>query len=428
MTISLCAEYRILHVIASMNPKWGGVCQAVRTTIRGLEENSSIKNEVVSLDATDSSFQQNDPFPSHYIGPSKGPWAYSARLLPWLVENLPRFDVIIIHGLWQYHGYAVRKAVRVLESKIQNSKSTIPRIYVMPHGMLDPYFQREQSRRLKALRNVIYWKLIEHKVVNQAYGMLFTCEEERLLARETFKPYQPKKVFVVGLGVEQPPAQNDAMQQVFYQACPELNGQPYLLFLSRIHPKKGVDLLIRAYAELATSFALNPQSTINHPQSRFPSLVIAGPLDSAYAAEMQALAEQLLPSTLKTENCMLAPSILFPGMLRGDAKWGAFHGCEAFILPSHQENFGIAVVEALACGKAVLISSKVNIWREIVESGAGRAEDDSIEGTMALLRWWMHVGYADHVSMTDSTRCCYADNFSIEQAAMRLATTISLNP
>ncbi len=58
-------------------------------------------------------------------------------------------------------------------------------------------------------------------------------------------------------------------------------------------------------------------------------------------------------------------------MLTGDLKWGAFRAAEAFVLPSHQENFGIAVVEALACGKPVLISDKVNIWREIVEDGAG---------------------------------------------------------
>jgi hypothetical protein len=73
-------------------------------------------------------------------------------------------------------------------------------------------------------------------------------------------------------------------------------------------------------------------------------------------------------------------------MLSGAAKWGALYGCEAFVLPSHQENFGIAVVEALACGKPVLISDQVNIWREIVEDGAGLVEGDAEEGVEKLLR------------------------------------------
>jgi glycosyltransferase involved in cell wall biosynthesis len=85
---------------------------------------------------------------------------------------------------------------------------------------------------------------------------------------------------------------------------------------------------------------------------------------------------------LKTEN---SPRIHLVNMLEGDAKWGAFYGCEAFVLPSHQENFGISVVEALACEKPVLISNMVNIWREIAEDGAGLVEADSVDGAARLL-------------------------------------------
>lgn len=411
---------RVLHVISSMDPRHGGVCQAVRTMVVGLQE-LGVENEVASLDPTGESFLASDPFVTHALGPAKGPWTYSAQLTPWLLQNLSNYDVVIIHGLWLFHGYSVRKALDAL----RRQPKQLPKCYVMPHGMLDPYFQRDPDRRIKALRNWVYWKLIEHKVVNQADGLLFTCEEERLLAREPFKPYRPKKESVVGLGVEDPPEQNDAMQQAFHLACSGLNGQPYLLFLSRIHPKKGVDLLIRAYAELARSFLSNLQSTIDNPQSPFPSLVIAGPLDSAYAAEMQALAEQLLPSSLKTENCKLAPSILFPGMLRGDAKWGAFYGCEAFVLPSHQENFGIAVVEALACGKPVLISNKVNIWREIVADGAGFAGNDDEAGTLEVLGRFLGLSAEQHLDLKQNATSSYKRNFQVTAAAAKMAQVLN---
>jgi glycosyltransferase involved in cell wall biosynthesis len=104
-------------------------------------------------------------------------------------------------------------------------------------------------------------------------------------------------------------------------------------------------------------------------------------------------------------------------MLEGDAKWGALHGCEAFVLPSHQENFGIAVVEALGCGRPVLISDKVNIWREISENGAGLVEEDSVEGTARLLARFA----AGELAGGDAGRFldCFLRRFEIQQAAMK---------
>jgi glycosyltransferase involved in cell wall biosynthesis len=102
-------------------------------------------------------------------------------------------------------------------------------------------------------------------------------------------------------------------------------------------------------------------------------------------------------------------------MLEGDAKWGALHGCAALVLPSHQENFGIVVAEALGCGRPVLISDKVNIWREILEDGAGLVEEDSVEGTARLLRRFA----AGELAGGDAGRFreCFRRRFEIQQAA-----------
>jgi len=472
---------KILRIIGSMAPTSGGPCQGIRNSIPELAKLGQ-SNEVVSLDASDSEFLRQDPFPIHALGPSRGPWAYTPKLLPWLLENLPRFDVVIIHGLWQNHGYAVRKALTTLrKSQLAGSSfdlsssaqlstinpqlstssqpsTSLPRCYVMPHGMLDPYFQREPSRRLKAVRNWIYWKWVESKVVNEADGILFTCEEEQRLARQTFQPYAPKQELNTGYGIAEAPAHTPEMESAFAAACPGLDGQPYLLFLSRIHPKKGVDLLIRAYAALANAAAAaypssssNQPSTVNHQLLQpLPPLVIAGPLDSAYAREMQQLAAELLPPSPpnssssplhsqpstpnsssptinhqpSTINSRQPPQISFPGMLTGDAKWGAFHGCEAFILPSHQENFGIAVVEALACRKPVLISKQVNIWREITAAGGGTAEDNTLEGTTNLLRRWMKRAMTDESPNPIRARGCFEQHYSVRNAAIQLLSAI----
>jgi glycosyltransferase involved in cell wall biosynthesis len=103
-------------------------------------------------------------------------------------------------------------------------------------------------------------------------------------------------------------------------------------------------------------------------------------------------------------------------MLTGTRKWGALSAAEAFVLPSHQENFGIAVVEALACGTPVLISNKINIWREIEADNAGYVENDDLAGTTALLRRWAETNPPVRMAMKASAKDCFGRRFEIERA------------
>lgn len=114
-------------------------------------------------------------------------------------------------------------------------------------------------------------------------------------------------------------------------------------------------------------------------------------------------------------------------MLGGDVKWGAFTAAEAFVLPSHQENFGIAVAEALACGTPVLISNKINIWREIEADGAGLVENDDLAGTASLLKRWVAIPDGSRQTMRENARTCFANRFEIERATDSLLEVIA-NP
>jgi glycosyltransferase involved in cell wall biosynthesis len=105
-------------------------------------------------------------------------------------------------------------------------------------------------------------------------------------------------------------------------------------------------------------------------------------------------------------------------MLDGDSKWGAFYGCEAFVLPSHQENFGISAVEALACDKPVLISNKVNIWREIANDEAGFVEEDTVDGTARLLNRFLVGEITGGVAGRSSD--CFRRHFEIREASRKL--------
>ena len=388
---------KILHVIAGMDPASGGVCKAVRTIISGLS-NFKMYNEVVSLDAPDADYFKNDIFPIHAVGEGKGAWKYNSNLLKWLNENLINFDIVIVHGLWLYPGFAVRKVMVSLKEKGKK----LPKLFVMPHGMLDPYFQVASGRKIKAFRNWVFWKFIEKHLIAEADGILFTCEMEKTLARNTFSHYYPKKELVVGLGIKNPPLFTLNMQDDFFSKTKLAQGEGYFLYLGRIDVKKGIDLLIKAYLNL------EKLNTI------MPALVVAGPgLETKFGQQMKQMAS-------------ISSRIHFTGMLTGDAKWGAYYGCDAFVLPSHQENFGIAVVEAMACGKAVLISNQINIWKEIEKFGASVVCKDTKDDTEKMLDYWIKLSSEKKHAMSLSAKYCFNQSFETDTVTKQLSDAICI--
>lgn len=386
---------KILHVITSMNPKTGGPSQGLRNLNPFIAEKFG-QVEVVCMDEQNENYHLEDKFVIHKVGKGKTSFQYNPKLYNWLVEHLEYYEYVSVHGIWQYHNYAVYKAIKTLK----NNNQRTPKVVIMAHGMLDPYFQKASTRKWKAIRNELVWRLTEKKAINAADALFFTCEEELLLARTTFKGYHPKKETNVGYGIQKPPVFTAEMKTAFEQMCPEVQAKKYWLFISRIDPKKGVDILIDVYNKLVEE---------NHSM---PELVIAGPVESTYAQQM-----------IKKANNN--PHIHFPGMLTEDSKWGAFYGCEAYILPSHQENFGIAIVEAMACRRPVLITKNINIWREI-ETGKGgwileTVNPDSLEQLLLVI-----VKQTDEelFNKGESAYETYSTKFNVEDCAGVFVNTL----
>ncbi len=345
--------------------------------------------ELVTLDDPNSGFVRSFPLAVHALGPSGRGYGYNKRLVPWLIQHAREYDAVIVNGLWQYHSFGAWRALR----------GAGVRYFVFTHGMLDPWFKRTYP--LKHLKKWLYWPWADYKVLRDASGVLFTSEEERLLARRSFWLYSANER-VVAYGTSAPPADSKPLRDAFLAAHPHLQGSRVLLFLSRIHEKKGCDLLIQAFAGVANSDpALH--------------LVIAGPDAEGWVPRLKSLAQDL----------GIANRITWPGMLRDEMKWGAFYTAEAFILPSHQENFGIAVAEALGCGIPVLISDKVNIWREIDTHGAGLIESDSRDGTARLLMRWLAMSSAQRQTMGTRARELFDRQFTVDAMAQSLIAVVS---
>jgi glycosyltransferase involved in cell wall biosynthesis len=260
--------------------------------------------------------------------------------------------------------------------------------------MLDPWFKRTYP--LKHLKKWAYWPWADYRVLRDASAVLFTTEQERLLARQSFWLYKANEL-VVGYGTSAPPPDAERQRQVFLQRFPHLHGQRVLLFLSRIHPKKGVDLMIEAFAAVA------------HLDPRL-QLVIAGPDQVGWQAVLQQRAAAL----------GIAERITWPGMLSGELKWGAFRFAELFCLPSHQENFGIVVAEALACGLPVSIAEPVNISAVVASAGAGLVNADTLAGTTEGLRHWLALSVLEQQQMGIRGEELFRSSFDFSSLARNL--------
>jgi glycosyltransferase involved in cell wall biosynthesis len=367
----------ILHVVSSVNPAFGGVSEFVVTLLRNPPPGDTA--ELVILDAPDSPWLIDLPFRAHALGPVATTYGRTPKLRRWLRENVARFDGVVVHGLWQYCGLAVSKEAHVKP------------YLVFPHGMLDPYFHKISF--FKHAKKWVYWLPVEYWVLRGAHRVVFTSTEESRLALQSFR-LQRWNSAVIPFGTLAPPPDEATQREAFLNLQPRLRSTRFILFLGRIHYKKGCDMLIEAFARIAsTDPALH--------------LVIAGPLDSNLSLDLREIAE----------DRGIAARVHWTGMLSCDAKWGAFRSAEAFILPSHQENFGIAVAEALACGRPVLLSDKINIAHEIASDGAGFVEPDTVEGTECLLRRWVATPSEERAAISARALACFSNRYDMRETA-----------
>ena len=377
---------RILRVISTMTPSAGGPREGLIRSSEALAR-LGCRTEVVTCDSPDAPWLRGLPMTVHALGPHTRRYHFAHRLVPWLKANRDRFDVAIAHGIWNFASVGTWLGWR---------DGRMPYL-VFTHGMLDPYFGAAQPWKWRAKQ--LFWWALEGRVLRDAAAVLFTTEEERRLAAQAFgERYRPR---VVAYGTADIAGDAAAQVAAFRRQVPALADRRFLLVLGRRHPTMGCVLLLRAFAAVASA---DPEL----------DLVIAGPDETGWRPKLEGLAAEF----------GIASRVHFPGPLAGDEKWGAFRACEAFVLPSHQENFGIVVAEAMAAGKPVLITDKVNIWREVEGSGAGLVAPDDLPGITALLERYLATEAAERARMGASARAAFLERFSIAGAASDLMRAI----
>jgi glycosyltransferase involved in cell wall biosynthesis len=321
---------RVLHVITSLNRGAGGPASAVL----GMAKSQADAGLNVTLL---TGFTQNEEPPSPdaigratviRIGPCHGPLARASGMSAQVDRAVANADIIHIHALWEE---ILHQAARAAQRR------RVPYL-ITPHGMLDRWSLR-QSRLKKWL--YLAWRARK----NLRRAAAFHCTSRTEADEVDVLRFGPPTI-VEPLGIDLSEFTNLPPRGQFRAAHANITNNPFIVFLGRVHPGKGVEHLLPALAKMQNKTAI---------------LAVVGPDSENHMAQMQSLATRL----------NIADRVCFTGMLKGPARIAALQDADLFALPSDHENFGVAVVEALAAGTPVLISDHVNIRQEIADAGVG---------------------------------------------------------
>lgn len=325
----------VLHVIPTLDPLAGGTTAAL-AGMATAQAGAGLKAHVVSTFDTPGADTFAPTLEAQgvavtMVGPTHGPLRKHADLPAEMRRLAAECDVLHIHGLWEEPQHQAFLTARQL------GKPAV----LSPHGMLDRW-SLAQSKLKKQM--YMAWRL--KKNLRRVDALHYTTDEE---AQSVGRFGLPGKPIVMPLGLDLHEFDPLPVAGRFRADHPAVGDAPYVLFLSRLHHKKGIELLLPAFRALRES----------HPGHK---LVIAGPADTPeYGASLEALAAEL----------GLSEHVYFPGMLRNEKRIEAMVDGQVFVLPSYQENFGIVVPEAAAAGLPQVVSEHVNLASWVASSDVG---------------------------------------------------------
>lgn len=330
---------RILHVIPSISERSGGPGQAILPMCRALIGNGAdVLLATTNADLNGSSPPKLQTITTHQGVPAiffkkqlGNSFKYSRPFSHWLDQHVQGFDLIHIHAVFNHSCIAAARAAR---------KREIPYV-IRPLGTLTPWALAQKS-----LRKKVFWYGWIERMMRNAAAIHYTTQSEQDAVEESLGLINGS---VVPLGIDLPPIQSPDSGDDLFRNLLSLKNDAYILVLSRLLPTKGIDLLVEAFLSLVRNGLADWR------------LVLAGTGPSDFVASLKG--------AVKTQNA--GGRVLFPGWLSGDVKFSALQGASLLALPSHHENFGLCVLEALAAGVPVLISPQVSLATEIEAAGAG---------------------------------------------------------
>lgn len=342
---------KVLHVISGLDPRGGGTTTALAGMARAQHDQGLdvrvITTHPADFDDTTARQLREHGVEVQLVGPTRTPLALHPRIDPELRRAIAATDIVHIHGLWEQIQHRAARLAQHAQTPY----------LISPHGMLAPW-SLAQSRLKKRLYLVLR---LRHNL-NHAAALHFASEAERDLAQW---PWLAANSLVEPFGIDLDEFTPLPDAGIFREAQPAIGEGPLVLFLGRVHPCKGLEYLIPAMREVTPSNAM---------------LVVAGPDSDGHMRAMRELAR----------SAGVSDRVRFVGMVRGAQRIAALVDADVFCLPSDHENFGVALLEALAAGTPVLVSDQVSIAETIADHGLGEIVPRSPNPIATALTRWLN--------------------------------------
>lgn len=339
-----------LAYLGGFYPEIGGPFSAAKALLSKLSAEGvgviAVSSLPVGYDQRKIEFVRTLPYKVEYLreGALKRIFpSYSASWGAKLAELQDKVDVFHVNGIFDY--FAIL-APFILKK---------PYVLSVRGSLMTDAFQMNFFKRIK---KTAYMRLWGNRVVQKAAVIHVMCEMERENFSLFFPDFRgPVKVIPNGLNMEE--FLSVAPSDSFRKRFPALASKKYVLSLGRLHPIKGLDILIRAFRDVS--------------RENDWTLVLAGPDTNGYSETLKRLALEF----------GIADRVFFTGMLTGEDKVSVIKSAEVFVMPSYSENFGVSAVEAMACGTPTIVSDRVGISREIARAKAGVVVELTAEAVAA---------------------------------------------
>lgn len=313
-----------LHAVSHLDPKYGGLSAAVPNLSRALSNLGERNISVIGFCLPSETNVPGD-LDIQTVPLSRLDWLKHRNLGTKFRQWVAQSTGLHIHGLWQQSSAVAGPTARDFD-----------RPYVVSaHGMLESWAMAN-----KRWKKALYMSMVEGANLRGAACLHALTSAE---AEDYRRLHLTNPVAVIPNGVTVP---LERSPESFLQQFPSLRGKQIVLFLGRIHYKKGLDILLRAWADMKKTDEAH--------------LVLAGPDFEDTQQRMESLVDEL----------KIRPSVTFTGMLQSSLKWGAIQACRAFVLPSYSEGLSVSVLEAMGAGKPVVITDNCNL-PEVKAHGCG---------------------------------------------------------
>ena len=300
----------------------------------------------------------------------------SWSLTCWLFQNVTEYDLVHTHTIFSYPVLPAHWACQAYQ---------IP--YMMaPHGMLEPWAFTDKSWKKKP-----YFKLFEKPALQRANAIHLSSMEADSVKQLGIK----SPLAIIPNGIHQEDFQDLPNPEIFYQQFPETRHKTLILFLGRIDPKKGLDLLAIAFEKVHAQF----------PETH---LILAGPDNINFSPTVKSYFSEV--------NCL--DGVTFTGMLTGNLKYAALAAANIYVAPSYSEGFSVSVLEGMASGLPCVITTGCNFPEAEIEKAALVVEIDAKKITDALL--WCLVNPEEAKQIGDRSRQFIFENYTWDKIAIKL--------